>query len=176
MTWKLWSQLVATGLDIWPAQSDPLILEFEIWSEAQSWRLSVSHLHGNLIDQTHNPLWKKAPGGGCGGVGNCSSGLPMAYYFWFLWLGESLLANDFMSMLFKLVAVFSTKIILIKKEICCLSDLGQNILNSRRFPIYKISISFSALFNLLGLLNGIKYMKFYKSCENHTNIRRAICL
>lgn len=111
------------------------------------------------------PLMEKGPRWGMWGVGNCSSGLPMAYYFWFLWLGESLLANDFMSMLFKLVAVFSTKIILIKKEICCLSDLGQNILNSHKFPIYKISISFSALFNLLGLLNGIKYMKFYKSCE-----------
>lgn len=98
-------------------------------------------------------------------MGNCSSGLPMASYFWLLWLGESLLANDFMSTLFKLVAIFSIKIILIKKEICCLSDLGQNILNSYKFPIYKINISFSALFNLLGLLNGIKYMKFYKSCE-----------
>ena len=98
-------------------------------------------------------------------MGNCSFGLPMASYYWLLWLGESLLANDFMSTLFKLVAIFSIKIILIKKEICCLSDLGQNTLNSHKFPIYKISISFSSLFNLLGLLNGIKYMKFYKSCE-----------
>ena len=56
MTRTLWSQLVATRLNSWPGQSDPLILEFEIWSEAQSWRLAVSHLNGDFIDQTHNAL------------------------------------------------------------------------------------------------------------------------
>lgn len=32
------------------SQSDPFIWEFEIWSETQSWRLAVNHLHGNLMD------------------------------------------------------------------------------------------------------------------------------
>lgn len=79
-------------------QPEPLIWEFEVRSETQSWRLAMK-------SSSWQPCgWR--PSTPCReGLEELGPGLPMADCSWLPWLGGSLLPSYFMSVLFKLVAI-----------------------------------------------------------------------